>query len=61
MNKNILALMALATIFVGCGSSDSTITKQEEQDFKGKPVPPEVLEKMKGKAGKPSNAGSAGP
>jgi len=56
MKKSILALAALSVLLVGCGSSEATMTKQEEQDFKGKPVPPDVLEKMKAKAGGPKGA-----
>ena len=56
MKKTIFALAALSVLLVGCGSSEATMTKQEEQDFKGKPIPPGVLEKMKANAGKPKEA-----
>jgi predicted component of type VI protein secretion system len=56
MKKTIFALAALSVLLVGCGSTEAAMSKQEEQDFKGKPIPPDVLEKMKANAGKPKSA-----
>lgn len=65
MKKNSYAFaLLLAVVAAGCGPTESKVTKQEEQDFKGKPIPPEVLEKMRNQrppsAGGPSGAPAPG-
>ena len=54
--KNILLLALVGLAAVGCSNGETAMTKQEEADFRGKPIPPEALEKMKANAARPPAA-----
>lgn len=53
----LLGVCALAALVAaGCGSQDASLSKDDQQNFKGKPMPPEVRAKLQGQMGKAGGA-----